>query len=389
MSVHEHVRHGAGKHWKDRQRFKMKQRAKGGLRIRTVPGQERKVQSRIVPAASPQEKTKIRREDNLDFPIPAALKGRVDTIRLKSNYERTMDADVSDERFVSSVLVIGFRGGYQQGIKGLLLPKPQERDCTKRAWTHVAIECLPDAVLDTAAGPRDWMRDPGYEERDMRITWYRRGAGSHRRNGKDGEVVKSFCDELQVLQWIVENDLEGFYGIPHLRGILPLRDEDRERHNAISAQAHTAFGAALSAVPTIPEHEFHRARAWQRIAFLMSEGDPAAANEEAVFERYAETKIGARAKKSVENGMKTGQRFFVHVERALVVAVYAWPGCREALLMDLVSNEGRVEPLEVNGKGLAFYEDAVLGNGFEEIDRVKYHDILVASRAGRFAKIDN
>lgn len=349
-----------------------------------APGQERSVALTLVDARHPEAKPAIRREDNIDLAIPQALKGRIDRIRVKTNYERHDADEATDERYVSSVLIIGFRGGYQQGIKGLQLSDANQNDFRKRAWTHLTIECLPEPVLDAAAGLRDWNRDPFLDERGTRITWWRRGSGGQRKGQKDGEEVKSLCDELQVLEWLIENDLEALYEIGCLRGILPLRDEDRERMNEIAAQVHTYLGAALSAAPTVPDHEFHYRRLWHRIAWLVSCGQPEQADEERVFERYAQTKIGNRTKVRAEDGLETGQRFFVNADEAIACAVYCWPAYREAVIVDLVSNVAEIQPLEENGKGLAFYEDAILGKGFVEIDRVKFHDLVIASHAGHF-----
>lgn len=278
-------------------------------------------------------------EDRYDLAVPASLKDRMRSIFVKVN---RVDDRRGSGRIGGRILVVTFHES-QGGIRGLPVSNAQTGKLRKLGFTHVAIQAIPEASREAAAGTREF-GSPSYDERAFRIAWFKPRGGHQHAGEKGGEVVHEIHDELSVLEWVYENDLLALYEVPHLvgQGILPKRDDDREAENGIAAQAQALFGRPMG--PVHPERAFHRSRLLARL--IERYGD------EQAIAAFEASERGKRNAARLAFDTFGAQTFYVSHARGLAYAVFHLPNARFVLRVDLRARTAAVGPMRVDRHGM-------------------------------------
>ncbi|MFZ6014795.1 MAG: hypothetical protein ACOYUZ_00350 [Patescibacteria group bacterium] len=307
-------------------------------------------------------------EERFNVPIPNAVKDRVQSLFVKRN--STADAERKSRviNVRSHLLVITFRE--PQIITGLPVSPAKARKLAKMSFTHVTIERLPEEASNKMHGHHDIGE---YDERSYRIVWWKPKAGHRRGAEKGGEAVYELCDELAVLQWLYENGLAGLYGHRVLTSwkLLPLRDEDREHENAITAQMQMVFGH-LFCQPH-EQRDFHRTRLLSRLI------KHCGVDQDAALEIFAQTVVGKRARSQIDAGTFASQTFYFSQEMGLAYGIWNLPEARYIMCVDLKGRKAHLEPMRVDAHGLDLmeaYHECLTSEKFEQVEWRTFQSLI-------------
>ncbi|MDO8621933.1 MAG: hypothetical protein Q7R80_01765 [bacterium] len=331
------------KHWgKDPRDHRRHQRQQpGGRALGVVAGMHGTVAAVREERDGRGEVRAVVTEERYELTVPPALKERVRSLFVKVN---RVDDRRGSGRVGGRILVVTFHEP-QGGIRGLPTSRAEERKLQKLGFTHVAIQWIPEASREEAAGTRVF-GSSSYDERAFRIAWFKPRGGHQHAGEKGGEVVHEVYDELSVLQWIYENDLLALYDVPHLigQGLLPKRDDDREAENGIAAQAQALFGRPMG--PVHPERAFHRSRLLARL-IERYEGD-----SDRALSAFETSERGKRSAARFAFDTFGAQAFYVSHAIGLAYAVFHLPNARFVLRVDLRTRIAEVEPMRVDHHGM-------------------------------------
>lgn len=321
--------------------------------------------------------TRIVREERHNVAVPNALKGEVHHLFVKCNISFTLaDETIVDEKVLGQLLVIAFHKSAKtaRGITGLPVSKAAERKLRKEGFTHVTIHALPREHRDEVAGDRGVNL---YDERRFGISFYKPKAGHRDTDARGGELVEERYDELSVLQWLYENGLEPLFQVRALsgNGLLPMTDEERERKNAIAAQAQMAFGRPM--IHPEPEGAFHRTRLLARLTAIHLENVEDWDEEEKhdarlrAVQAFQESVVGRRTAEQFSLGTFSTQEFFLDERRGFAYGIFNLPDTRYIMAADCHRKQFAVQPLPVDMNGnevLEVFGRRLEGDGFNRIN---------------------